>query len=195
MKSGTKEIAIYEAVLELLAQGEDPHHITVQQIARAAGIGKGTVYEYFSAREEILSKSIIYYLAREVQTLEQRLNAANGFDAKLDALLRFSRASMQARVSGMKLLLENVRALEPPETMCRYIGEAGMVERLRALLREILRAGVQEKTLRCDPEDPYAMLTLTGAVFGYADPWHLLAGQEETALCEQAKRMVRAALS
>ena len=57
-KNTDKETAVYEAVFRLLARGEKTHTVTVQQIAEEAGIGKGTVYEYFTAREEILSKGI-----------------------------------------------------------------------------------------------------------------------------------------
>ena len=46
-----------EAVFRLLARGEKMYSVTVQQIAEEAGIGKGTVYEYFTSREEIISKS------------------------------------------------------------------------------------------------------------------------------------------
>lgn len=57
-KNAEKETALYEAVFRLLARGEKMYSVTVQQIAEEAGIGKGTVYEYFTSREEIISKAM-----------------------------------------------------------------------------------------------------------------------------------------
>ena len=51
-----REIALYEAALRLIASGVNPAAMKVQQIADEAGIGKGTVYEYFSSKEEILRR-------------------------------------------------------------------------------------------------------------------------------------------
>ncbi len=49
-----RETALYEAALRLIAKGVNPAAMKVQQIADEAGIGKGTVYEYFASKDEIL---------------------------------------------------------------------------------------------------------------------------------------------
>ena len=46
-----RETALYEAALRLIAKGVNPAAMKVQQIADEAGIGKGTVYEYFASKE------------------------------------------------------------------------------------------------------------------------------------------------
>ena len=43
-----KEIAAFRGLLQLAAGGNCFSNIKVQDIATAAGIGKGTLYEYFS---------------------------------------------------------------------------------------------------------------------------------------------------
>ena len=57
-----KEIAAFEGLLQLAQQGRNFSSIKVQDIASAAGIGKGTLYEYFSSKNEILSGAIVYAL-------------------------------------------------------------------------------------------------------------------------------------
>ena len=47
-----RETALYEAALRLIAKGVNPAAMKVQQIADEAGIGKGTVYEYFASCRE-----------------------------------------------------------------------------------------------------------------------------------------------
>lgn len=46
-----RKAKVYEAALALTSQGVSPAAMTIQQLADAAGIGKGTVYEYFSSKE------------------------------------------------------------------------------------------------------------------------------------------------
>ena len=55
-----RETAIYQAALGLIAQGASPAAMKVQDIAQAAGIGKGTVYEYFTSKEEILQVNPVF---------------------------------------------------------------------------------------------------------------------------------------
>ncbi|MCM1145163.1 MAG: TetR/AcrR family transcriptional regulator [Blautia sp.] len=55
-----KEMAIYKAVLELYEEGADLNSITVADITKKAGIGKGTAYEYFSDKEEMIAKALFY---------------------------------------------------------------------------------------------------------------------------------------
>ena len=60
-----RKAKVYEAALALTSQGVSPAAMTIQQLADAAGIGKGTVYEYFSSKDEILHGLAVYCFARE----------------------------------------------------------------------------------------------------------------------------------
>ena len=55
-----KEKAIYKAVLELFEEGADLNSLTVSEITAKAGIGKGTAYDYFSDKEEMIAKALFY---------------------------------------------------------------------------------------------------------------------------------------
>ena len=55
-----KAIAIYEAVLQWIHEEHDLPSLTVSEIAKRAGVGKGTVYDYFQSKEEIVAKTYIY---------------------------------------------------------------------------------------------------------------------------------------
>lgn len=59
-KISPKEVALYDAVADFLNEGADMNKLTVAEIALRAGIGKGTVYEYFENKEELISRSILY---------------------------------------------------------------------------------------------------------------------------------------
>ena len=59
-----KKELIYEEVLEMLNDRVDYKSITLQEVAKKCGMGKSTIYEYFSSKDEMVFNSIIYYLNR-----------------------------------------------------------------------------------------------------------------------------------
>ena len=53
---------MYGAVLEMLEEGVNTANIHVSDITERAGIGKGTAYEYFDSKEEIVACAIVYQI-------------------------------------------------------------------------------------------------------------------------------------
>ena len=51
---------LYEAVLAMVTNGWDINRMKVSDITAQAGIGKGTAYEYFSSKEEIIANAVLY---------------------------------------------------------------------------------------------------------------------------------------
>lgn len=89
-----KEIAAFRGLLQLAAGGNCFSNIKVQDIATAAGIGKGTLYEYFSSKEDILNCTVLYTLHQFADWMEQQMTR----DVSLHALLaRFLDALEQER--------------------------------------------------------------------------------------------------
>lgn len=81
-----KAIAVYEAVLRLMKNKRDITAMTVSAIAREAGIGKGTTYGYFSSKEEIIAKSLIYGYRKLIDTALEQMNRCETLKEKLDSL-------------------------------------------------------------------------------------------------------------
>ena len=55
-----KELTIMRALLSLISNGASISEIKASDIAREAGLGKGTLYNYFASKEDIFAKTIIY---------------------------------------------------------------------------------------------------------------------------------------
>lgn len=53
-----KVLAMYQAVIDMINEGWDVNAIKVSDITARAGIGKGTAYEYFSSKEEIITMAL-----------------------------------------------------------------------------------------------------------------------------------------
>ena len=62
---------MYEAVSELLEERKEIMSIKVSDITAKAGIGKGTAYEYFSSKEELIAHAFVYEYAIKIQKLSQ----------------------------------------------------------------------------------------------------------------------------
>lgn len=94
--------ALVESVLQaaeqlLGSETEDPNGISVERIARRAGVGIGSVYDYFANGDSLWAGLLDLVTERNFQTLEARVNADDGrpyreqlvslIDATLDVYL------------------------------------------------------------------------------------------------------------
>jgi AcrR family transcriptional regulator len=62
MSADNKAERIYDAVLQLVNEQRNPAKITISEIADKSGIGKGTVYEYFSSKEDVFLKTFAHLI-------------------------------------------------------------------------------------------------------------------------------------
>lgn len=99
-----KEVAVYNAVLSLIESGSDLTGMTVQQVAEAAGIGKGTVYEYFPSKEKILQGAAEYCLSTELERLEALLGRCDTLDRLIEESSAYLRELCRSRVSTYRIL-------------------------------------------------------------------------------------------
>lgn len=60
---------MFEAVSDFLKEQKDITALKVQDITARAGIGKGTAYEYFSSKDEIIANALMYEYSRKIQLL------------------------------------------------------------------------------------------------------------------------------
>jgi len=137
---------------------------TIDAVAKAAGIAKGTVYLYFRSKEELYWEAVRQGLT-EVQELSDRAIAeADSTADKIRAFIAVRLEYFQAerdffRVYVAELGHSLVRSLGPDDRLEElYVGQA---RKLRALLD----AGVERGELRPQRTDAtaYAILDLTRA--------------------------------
>lgn len=82
-----KEEKMYQAVLTLLSEGKNASNIKVSDITERAGIGKGTAYEYFKSKEELIAKAILCGVISATHEIEERVNQAQGIREKYMEIL------------------------------------------------------------------------------------------------------------
>lgn len=104
-----KERAIYQAVLALFEEGGDLNSLTVSEITKRAGIGKGTAYEYFSDKEEMIAKALFYDMEIFCKHLYEGMSEKESLYTKIDFVL----STMESQISStncifhMMLLSDN----------------------------------------------------------------------------------------
>ena len=84
-----KVLALYQAVIEFINEGCDINTLKVADITGRAGIGKGTAYEYFSSKEEIISSAILYYVKVCFEKLQVISTDNRTFQQKINEVMDF----------------------------------------------------------------------------------------------------------
>ena len=128
-----KETAIFAGVMELMRRGEDLYAIKAADIAAAAGIGKGTLYNYFASKEEIILQTLIYNLHTELERVTAQVNEADTFIEKCRIALAFVESGERNRNSSIRYI---------------FLGNAG--EDAQALVLEGMQAIRKEKERLAD---------------------------------------------
>lgn len=106
-KYSPKEILVFEAFTRLIDEGISLSSIKVADIAKAAGIGKGTVYEYFENKEEVIAKSILYKMQKDFTTILVICNSEDGFKNKCISGFEEILKVMASSFSYFQILITN----------------------------------------------------------------------------------------
>jgi len=137
---------------------------TIQAVAEAAGIAKGTVYLYFRSKDELYWAAVRQRLVEVHRRSEAAMAEAGSTAAKVRAFIEVRLRYFQEerdffRVYFAELGHSLVRSPGPDDKLEElYVGQARR-------LREILDAGVAQEELRPQRTDAtaYAILDLTRA--------------------------------
>lgn len=86
MKKKEKRILILEAARKLFEE-RGFHNSKISDIADLAGIGKGTVYEYFDSKQSLFEEMIIYFIELYFEHAEELINKVSDPIKKLRILI------------------------------------------------------------------------------------------------------------
>ena len=177
VQDSPKELAVYAAVLQLAGQGVDLASLRVQQIADAAGMGKGTLYEYFRSKEEILLGTIFYVARQELEYLEALAKNCESFTALSDASLQYIRELIDQRAASYLMVASSSAPTTPSPCQGRELFAAELA-RLDALLRTYMEKGKACGQIRQDCDFGFFSYTVITACLSYA---HALMAQSQAA--------------
>lgn len=99
-----KVTALYQAIIALFEEGTDMSAVTVSEIAARAGIGKGTVYEYFSNKEEMIAGALYYSMEELCNRLREKIWQKESLYDKMMQILLTMEEQMKETSSFLHLL-------------------------------------------------------------------------------------------
>lgn len=171
-----KEIAAFQGLFALAKDGRQLSSIKVQDIATAAGMGKGTLYEYFSSKEDILSGAIFYALDGVMNRFEQSADETLTFRQTLEHF--FSELDSDVPFAALSML---VASMAPDQReKIRVRGQDNMkllFSRMKQAEARIFSAGRRKGEIDPGLDDGFCEYVIVSALFGQAAA-HMFACQE-----------------
>ena len=138
--------------------------VSMDDIARAAGYSKATVYVYFKNRDELVSTLTLESMRRLREHLSRALDSGGDTRARYELICRELVRYQEQYPFYFKTALEKIRLEPGAETDG---GEAYSVgEEINALLSGFIREGMESGELRPGLEPLPALLTFWGALSG-----------------------------
>ncbi len=158
MEAQTKREQILDALQELMTEAS-VDSISVSDIARRAGIGKGSIYYYFSSKNDIIEAAIERSYSRILDE-GRELALAEGMDAfkKLEIIYQ---ACLN---SSLELKRQEARGSFLHQQQNAFIHQKFyqiLITKMEPILADIIRQGVQEGGIRCLYPEETARIILT----------------------------------
>ncbi len=164
-----KEIAIFKGVITLTEEGINPYNIKVSDIAKAADVGKGTIYEYFSSKEEAISKAILYNINNEISSGYERIMSKNDFKDKYYEILEMIKEGFGNSLCSFNILLSSGGLHE----FYKYLmdGEYDLsqfVSKIDNIIDDLLKTGISENIISTKEDEYYQRMAIRSCVTGFS---------------------------
>jgi len=114
-----KVLLIYEAVEKLIEEGEDIESVQVSAITQCAGIGKGTAYDYFETKDELLACALLY----QIRMLTEELDSIFSEEESFAEQIRLCMEKMQEQGAKQKCFIRYVHIMTANSNYCQLIRE------------------------------------------------------------------------
>lgn len=166
-KYAEKELLIFEGFKKIIIDNSNIESIKVSDIAKAAGIGKGTVYEYFKSKDEIIARSIIYNFKIEIKNTIETIKNVSSFKDQCDHLFHYSINSGKFIFPSLRILYNHVVPTELNSIILEDFEEIlDLKSQLCNLLDYAINTGISENIINKDLDRDYQRYVLISSSMG-----------------------------
>jgi len=159
-KKKIKRERILEAAADLFSR-KSYHEVMVEDVAKMISVAKGTVYNYFSSKEELYFSIMSMRMENLLNSLTEKTNNENN---SIDALKSFT---VHYYMFMMKyrsfFLMYQKEGLNSENNFCDDLRELEF--RIKKLLAGIIQHGIAENIFR-KIDDEFAVNTILGSIYG-----------------------------
>lgn len=141
---GKKELILLAAIEMFLEK--DYYQVTVVEIAERAGVGKGTVYEYYSSKEDLFRECFSYCTNSYLNSFIEHLNKTSNVKKTMRDIINTHLQMLNENRRGIRLLYK-----ERPYNFQEL--QNWVIEQRQALLvgiTELIEEGIRLKEIRSD---------------------------------------------
>lgn len=168
-KHTEKEKAIFNGLMGLIKSGYNPYTIKVSDIAKSANIGKGTIYDYFESKEEAISKAVLYYIDKEMESAYCRVSSRKNFKDKFYELLYIINDSYKNNISIYNMIFSNNGVTEFYQHLSDIeIGITKCIDMVYTLIEDLLDAGMKEGLISVEGDSYYLSTAIRSSVAGFS---------------------------
>lgn len=114
-----KVLAIYQAVERLISAGEDINSVRVSAITELAGIGKGTAYDYFDTKDDIIACSLLYQIRMLTEGLQEIFSGEESFARQIGLCMD----EIEKKNDKQQSFLRYVHIMTANSGYCRLVKE------------------------------------------------------------------------
>jgi AcrR family transcriptional regulator len=137
---GNKRERIISAAATLFGD-KGYHNTTTAEIAESAGVAAGTIYIYFSSKEELLVAVFEEFLGVHMDRLREGIARETGPEAKLRRLLRLGLELMEQNPDSARIFLSQLRQSTSMIKMVVKRSSRAYKDIIESVLEEGIREG------------------------------------------------------
>lgn len=166
-KYAEKELLIFAGFKKIITNDCNMENIKVSDIAKAAEIGKGTIYEYFKSKDEIIAKSIMYIFKIEIKNTIESIKKISTFKEQCYELFYYSINSGKFIFPSLRMLYNHVIPTELNNILIEDCDEIlELKSQLYKLIDYIINTGINENIVNKDLSRDYQRYTIISSSMG-----------------------------
>lgn len=166
-KYAEKELLIFYGFKKIITDNSNIENIKVSDIAKAAGIGKGTIYEYFKSKDEIIARSIIYNFKIDIINTIEAIKEVSTFKEQCNHLFHYSISSGKFIFPSLRILYNQVVPKELNNILLEDFEEIlELKTQLYNLLDYVINTGIDENIINKDLSRDYQRYVLISSSMG-----------------------------
>ena len=169
----SRKTEILDALIEIFRNQGVSGDFTMSQLAHQVNIGKSTIYEYFSNKDEVVQQAIIRVMEESIKRIKASELTDGSFEEMLkNEMLTILEIAVESRFL-FNLITPGLNHLLPPECRKELTDEMKTVmEFYQTRYFQIFMKGVEEGELKAEYLQENGMLIaslITGSIMRYAN--------------------------
>ena len=113
---------IYDSAEKLFSE-KDFHDVKMEEIAKNAGVGKGTIYTYFKSKEDLLFQCLMHNVEEHQKGSYEVVNSGKDFKSTLPDAFEFMYAFFKEKARLIQRIMALLPKLKLSETDIKYCRE------------------------------------------------------------------------